>query len=141
MQHTAELTTDSPRHLIAAALHELLVTVDRATPLGEAQVAALEAAHKLLEADGAAYHPSEIRTEILREALGSARAAVSAAATATVLAQDMWRHEARAAAAGGRPQPHHVPVPSPTAPAAARPPGLLAPDKESPWQSTATSRP
>lgn len=140
MQHTAELATDSPRHLIAAALHELLVTVDRATPLGEAQVAALEAAHKLLEADGAAYHPSEIRTEILREALGSARAAVSAAATATVLAQDMWRHEARAAATGGR-QPHHVPVTSPTVPAAARPPGLLAPDKESPWPSTATSRP
>ncbi|MEV7419552.1 hypothetical protein [Streptomyces sp. NPDC089919] len=87
MPYTVEATT-----LVAAALDDVLATADRATPLGEAQVAALEAAHKLLEAGrSSAARPPEERIEILREALGSARAAVVAAATATVVAHDMTR--------------------------------------------------
>lgn len=102
MQHTLTVGQPGPCRLVTAALDQVLKNVDRGTPLGEAQVAALEAAQKLLEAETAAQTPPDVRAEILREALGSARAAVSAAATAVTLAQDSRRHASRAefAAAG-----------------------------------------
>lgn len=97
MQHTLAVGQPGPCRLVTAALCELLTTVDRGTALGEAQVAALEAARKLLEVDTTAQSPPHVRAEILREALGSARAAVSAAGTAAALAQDVRRHACRAA--------------------------------------------
>jgi len=69
--------------LVAAALNNALERVDRRAALGEAQVAVLEAAVRLIQAEqpGLAERPDE-RTELLRDALGSVRAAVVATGVA-----------------------------------------------------------
>lgn len=64
-------------------LAAVLARVDRRDPLGEAQVAALETVLLLMQADryGAAGSEEE-RTELVREALGAARATVVATGAA-----------------------------------------------------------
>lgn len=74
--------------LVTAALNNALERVDRRAALGEAQVAVLEAAVRLIQAEHAelADRPGEgtelLRTELLRDALGSVRAAVVATGVA-----------------------------------------------------------
>lgn len=69
--------------LVTAALNNALERVDRRAALGEAQVAVLEAAVRLIQAEHAelADLPGE-RTELLRDALGSVRAAAVATGVA-----------------------------------------------------------
>ncbi|MEV0966848.1 hypothetical protein AB0J25_30490 [Streptomyces sp. NPDC049910] len=61
---------------LSDGLAAVLASVNRGDPLGEAQVAALEAALLLVRADR--LPDGESRAELVREALGAARATVVA---------------------------------------------------------------
>ncbi|PKW06086.1 MULTISPECIES: hypothetical protein [unclassified Streptomyces] len=76
--------------LLAAALREAMSRADRREPVGEAQFAVLEAAVQLIDADRPelADQP-QLRTELLREALGSVRAAAVAAGVAVTRARQV----------------------------------------------------
>ncbi|KOV29925.1 hypothetical protein AB0420_37540 [Streptomyces caelestis] len=78
----------APDDMLAAALREAMSQADRREPVGEAKFAVLEAAVQLLDADRPelADQP-QLRTELLREALGAVRAAVVAAGVAVTRAR------------------------------------------------------
>ncbi|PZH02859.1 hypothetical protein C1I97_20710 [Streptomyces sp. NTH33] len=80
----------APDELLAAALREAMSQADRREPVGEAKFAVLEAAVQLLDADRPelADQP-QLRTELLREALGSVRAAAVAAGVAVTRARQV----------------------------------------------------
>lgn len=72
-------------------LAAVLARVDRRDPLGEAQVAALETALLLMRADRLPPETGgseEERTELVREALGAARATVMATGVALIQRSD-----------------------------------------------------
>ncbi|WP_333764705.1 hypothetical protein [Streptomyces sp. IBSBF 2390] len=76
--------------LLADALREAMSRADRREPVGEAKFAVLEAAVQLIDADRPelADQP-QLRTELLREALGSVRAAAVAAGVAVTRARQV----------------------------------------------------
>ena len=79
-----------PEETLAAALREAMSRADRHEPVGEAKFAVLEAAVQLIDADRPelADQP-QLRTELLREALGSVRAAAVAAGVAVTRARQV----------------------------------------------------
>lgn len=82
----------SPVNLIEKALDALLTTAERRDPLVEAQVAVLEAAVMLTRAGaGAPVSSQGDRIQLLREALGSVRAAVMATGVAVVRSSEAAR--------------------------------------------------
>ncbi|MFJ3646321.1 hypothetical protein [Streptomyces murinus] len=82
----------SPATLVEEALDALLTTAERRDPLVEAQVAVLEAGLMLTRAGAATPSPGQYdRVQLLREALGSVRAAVMATGVAVVRSNDAAR--------------------------------------------------
>lgn len=82
----------SPTTLVEEALEALLTTAERRDPLVEAQVAVLEAGVMLTRAGAVAPLPSQHdRVQLLREALGSVRAAVMATGVAVVRSSEAAR--------------------------------------------------
>ncbi|OKJ61941.1 hypothetical protein AMK27_13510 [Streptomyces sp. CB02009] len=82
----------APAAELAAALRDVMTDADRHEPLGEATFALLEAAVQLIDADRPelADQP-QLRTELLREALGSVRAAAVATGIAVTRANEVSR--------------------------------------------------
>lgn len=81
--------------LVAEALEDVMKRVDRRDALGEAQVAVLEAAVRLIRADQPEFATLPLeRTDLLREALGSVRAAVVATGAAVTWSHQMSRRPA-----------------------------------------------
>ncbi|ALV30818.1 hypothetical protein [Streptomyces sp. CdTB01] len=80
----------APDASLTAALRAAMSRTDRHEPVGEAKFAVLEAALQLLDADRPelADQP-QLRTELLREALGSVRAAAVAAGVAVTRARQV----------------------------------------------------
>lgn len=80
----------APDASLTAALRAAMSLTDRHEPVGEAKFAVLEAAVQLLDADRPelADQP-QLRTELLREALGSVRAAAVAAGVAVTRARQV----------------------------------------------------
>ena len=80
----------APDASLTAALRAAMSRADRHEPVGEAKFAVLEAAVQLLDADRPelADQP-QLRTELLREALGSVRAAAVAAGVAVTRARQV----------------------------------------------------
>ncbi|MGV9457333.1 hypothetical protein [Streptomyces sp. NPDC003635] len=80
----------APADPLTEALREAMTRADRHEPVGEAKFAVLEAAVQLLDADRPelADQP-HLRTELLREALGSVRAAAVAAGVAVTQAHEV----------------------------------------------------
>ncbi|WP_256640199.1 hypothetical protein [Streptomyces murinus] len=82
----------SPATLVEEALDALLTTAERRDPLVEAQVAVLEAGLMLTRAGAVTPSPGQHdRVQLLREALGSVRAAVMATGVAVVRSNDAAR--------------------------------------------------
>ncbi|MEV8588997.1 hypothetical protein AB0424_18910 [Streptomyces sp. NPDC051180] len=82
----------APTAELAAALLDVMSETDRHDPLGEAKFAVLEAAMQLIDADRPelADQPHR-RTELLRDALGSVRAAAVATGIAVTRAHEVSR--------------------------------------------------
>ncbi|MER5466261.1 hypothetical protein ABT010_37590 [Streptomyces sp. NPDC002668] len=81
-----------PTTLIEEALDALLTTAERRDPLVEAQVAVLEAGVMLTRAGAVAPASTQHdRIQLLREALGSVRAAVMATGVAVVRSSEAAR--------------------------------------------------
>lgn len=80
----------APEASLTVALRAAMSLADRHEPVGEAKFAVLEAAVQLLDADRPelADQP-QLRTELLREALGSVRAAAVAAGVAVTRARQV----------------------------------------------------
>ncbi|WP_327350871.1 hypothetical protein [Streptomyces sp. NBC_01304] len=76
---------------LSEGLAAVLASVDRSDPLGEAQVAALEAALLLVRADRLV-PDDESRAQLVHEALGAARATVVATGIALMRQPGRARH-------------------------------------------------
>ncbi|MFF5924385.1 hypothetical protein ACFY8C_39860 [Streptomyces flavochromogenes] len=82
----------APAAELAAALRDVMTDADRHEPLGEAKFAVLEAAVQLIDADRPELADQPLlRTELLREALGSVRAAAVATGIAVTRANEVSR--------------------------------------------------